>query len=92
MSEAELKVEIANKSDSEELDGLFATLKKISACSLEAFLDAKHLFFSGGDLLSPGLVEFRLVAASGTSEMSVSLHVTDRFRVLVAALSAAHLE
>lgn len=90
--ETELKIEIAKKSDSEELDGLLATLKKISSSSLEAFLETKHLLFSSGDLLSPGLVEFRSVTTSGASEMSVLFHVTDRFRVLVAALSAAHLK
>jgi hypothetical protein len=92
MSEAELKLEAKSQPGCGELESLLATLKQIYASGLEASLEVQKLLFGGGDVLVPGLIDFRTVPALRTGNVTVALSVTDRFRELVAALAAAHLK
>ena len=91
MSKPELGIEVNSQAGSQELEELLATLKQVAEVSLDARLEVQQLLFGGGDVLMPGLIDFRAIPASRTGHIALELNVTDRFRELAAALVAAHL-
>ncbi|MNN67246.1 hypothetical protein D3C76_735850 [compost metagenome] len=91
MSKPEPSIQVNSQTGSLELDELLASLKQVAEVSLDARFEVQQLLFGGGDVLMPGLIDFRAVTATGTGNVTLQLHVTNRFRELAAALVAAHL-
>ena len=48
--------------------------------SLERAHKARNFIFSGGENLSPGIIEISGIATHGTSNFSLRFDITDRFR------------
>ncbi|WP_090735486.1 hypothetical protein [Azotobacter beijerinckii] len=76
----------------EELRSLSATLKQVFEDAPGLGLKVYQLLFGADDRLLPGLIEFHGVAASGADGLSVSLHITDRFKEIFAAAAAGDLK
>jgi len=68
------------------------TLKAAIGSSLERSAKARDFLFGGGEQLAPGLIELRSMPAVGTSDMTVCLDITDKFRAFTVALAAGELD
>lgn len=89
----ELKLEVEGQPEGlAEFKSLLATLEQVLEDVPSMGLEVYQLLFCERDLLRPGFIEFRGMAAAGTDRLAVSLHVTDRLRELVAAAAAGDLK
>lgn len=91
---ASLNIRIDAKPGLDELESLVATLEQVFADAPHLRLKVCDLLFTGSDhRFKPGFVELIAAPATGAFGPSIiQLHVTDRFRKLVAAAVANELE
>lgn len=91
---AELNIRADIQPGLDELEGLIATLEQVFFDAPNLRLKVCDLLFAGDDhRFKPGFVELVAMPAAGAHGPSViQLHVTDRFRELVAAAAADELE
>lgn len=93
-NKAELRLEVSTQPGLQELESLVATLKQVLDDAPSLGLQVCDLLFSSGyESLKPGFIEFTCVPASRAGGAQVvELHVTDRFRELVATAVANKVE
>ena len=91
---AELKLQINTQPGLAELKGLVATLEQVIADAPHLRLQVLNHLFTGSDhSFKAGLIDLVAVPATGAGSPSIiELHVTDRFRKLVAAAVANELQ
>ncbi|WP_054064845.1 hypothetical protein [Pseudomonas asplenii] len=94
MAIAELKIRFDAQPGLDELDALIATLEQVFADAPHLRLKVSDLLFTGSDhRFKPGLVDLVTTPAGGAFGPSIiQLHITDRFRKVVAAAVADELE
>lgn len=94
MAIAELKIRVDVQPGLDELETLIAALEQAFSDAPHLRLKVRDLLFTGSDhRFKPGFVELIAAPATGAFGPSViQLHVTDRFRKLVAATVANELE
>lgn len=78
--------------DQAELKTVLAELSAALAQRPDLADEVRHLLLGEGDCLQPGFVEFRGMSTPDAGRLPISLHVCDRLRELLAAVSAGEIE
>jgi len=80
------------RADMDNLKPAISALRSAIGASPERARKARDFLFGRGEKLSPGLIEFSCVTATGTDNLTVRLDVADQLREFTAALAAGEFD